>query len=49
MRNLKSLILFIIVITAIGCSGQSPAKTHHKSLSKIYKESNIPGFAITIN
>ncbi|MCP9746849.1 class A beta-lactamase-related serine hydrolase [Lacihabitans sp. CS3-21] len=46
-RNI-SLALAFLVVQSLGGLAQSPDKNLDKSLSKIYKESNFPGFAISI-
>lgn len=48
MKINKILTLAYIAIQSISCSAQAPNKNLDKTLSKIYKESNFPGFALTV-
>lgn len=48
MKISKILTVALIAIQTIGCSAQSPDKILDKTLSKIYNESNFPGFTLTI-
>ena len=48
MKINKILFLILIAIQTINCSAQSPDKILDKTLSKIYQESNFPGFAVTV-
>lgn len=46
-RNISLALAFLVIHSICGFA-QSPDKNLDKSLSKIYKDSNFPGFAITI-
>jgi CubicO group peptidase (beta-lactamase class C family) len=48
MRINTFLALVFLVGQTISCSAQSSDKILNKNLTKIYKESNFPGFAISI-
>ena len=48
MRINIFLALAFLVVQTISCFAQSPDKNLDKNLTKIYKESNFPGFSISI-
>jgi CubicO group peptidase (beta-lactamase class C family) len=48
MRTKLLLFSVLLYSTTLSCSAQSADKSLDKNLSKIYKESNFPGFAIAI-
>lgn len=48
MKNLKYLLIYLTSIISIGCDAQSDFKKLDNGLSKIQKDSKMPGFAVVI-